>query len=138
MTEQNNSGIRYQNLERDPIRAITDALVMNLGEGNIQTAKRNYTDLRIAIGSRGNKGKDIRYARKELNILAGNASEIVDPELSTSAYEIGKQATSYVNQLPNPSDSRRENGRPWLTEPAPDVSREEEPSKVDLETLVEQ
>lgn len=93
----NRNGAFYKDISVDPIRSITDALIANLGEGRGEFARENYRHLLIAIGIRGYRGKDIRYAKSQLTSLTKNAR-------IQNADGINKKAESFANRLPKPRD----------------------------------
>lgn len=94
-------GIRfYHGLEADPVSAITNTLIHNLGTRNFELAKKDYSWLVKSIRNKGNPGKDVRYAKKELHDLSKQA------RLKGST-ELANLAAFYANQLPSSNGDLR-------------------------------
>ena len=91
----------YEGLTTDPIRAITSALIYNLGTRNFDMARTDYRRLVNTIHRRDRHGKDIRYAARELNELSKSAR-------LSGADETARLAAMYADQLPKPQVRRRE------------------------------
>lgn len=90
----------YKGLDKDPMSAITSALIHNIGTMNLQLARIDYQKLLSTIYQRGREGKDIRYAAKKLNEISRSARE-------EGADNVAELAAAYARQLPKPIERRR-------------------------------
>lgn len=97
----------YEGLDKDPIEAITSALLHNLDtrnlERNLELARIYYTRLLTTIRERGLQGKHIRYAARELNEFSKYSRQ-------SGSYDASRIAASYANQLPKPDDTHKRLG----------------------------
>lgn len=90
----------YAGLDKDPIGAITSALLHNLYTRNLELARIDYSKLLATIGERGSQGKHIRYAARELNKFSKDARQ-------SGHEDVSKIAASYANQLPKPEGTHK-------------------------------
>ena len=91
---------RYDESDKDVIAAVTRTLIQNIGTGNYNMARSDFTLLMEKIKSRGQQGKDIRYVEKELGELARGARKGYHTD-------IAREANKYIDQLPKTLDGRK-------------------------------
>lgn len=100
-------GTFYEGLKEDPIAAITTALIENLRAERYENAKRDYRRLVDTITRRGNIGKDIRYAKRELIDLSREYEENRFDRLARIAH-------TYAMRLPSPQPHQRKGSAKYL------------------------
>lgn len=94
-----NQSVHVVEPDGDPISAVTGLVISELFRGNENLAYSHYRGLCGLIGHRGNRSKDISYARQQLLTAAQDARDFDNPAL---AQKIARTAQRYARQLPTP------------------------------------
>ena len=95
------AGKHVEGVRKDPVKLLTINLLRNITDSGKSHAEINYRGLLDLIQSKGYLGKDIRYARTQLNEHARYLR-------SNGANAKAKQAELYAQRLPKPAEDRRE------------------------------
>ncbi len=129
---------KYPGVEEDHMRVMVGALRNGLIAGDYVTARGTFVDVLGYIRREGSRGKDIRFARKELN---GIAKEYGRAHGHDREHEIKRQAVvrmtrSFADSLPDPKVNGR---RYYATNETSEYRGEEKNEGVDnrVKTYVE-